>query len=78
VQMQVLAVVDDLVERCGMGLIFISHDLPLVASFCDRIVVMRYGEVVETCRAADLDRAVHPYTRALLAAVPQLEEVPPS
>ena len=77
VQTQVLAVVDDLVERRGMGLIFISHDLPLVASFCDRVAVMRHGEVVETCRAADLDRAAHPYTRALLAAVPRLEEAPP-
>jgi peptide/nickel transport system ATP-binding protein len=74
VQLQVLSILDDLVARRGMGLIFISHDLPLVASFCDRVLVMRKGEVVETCRAAELECARHPYTRQLLAAVPRLDD----
>jgi peptide/nickel transport system ATP-binding protein len=76
VQMQVLAIIDDLVTRRGMGLIFISHDLNLVASFCDRILVMYGGRVVETCRAAELHQAKHPYTQGLLAALPRIDRVP--
>jgi len=72
VQMQVLAILDDLVTRRGMGLLFITHDLRLVASFCDRVLVMYGGRIVETLAAADLDRAAHPYTRGLLAALPSL------
>ncbi len=52
VQMQVLAILDDLVSERGMGLVFISHDLTLVASFCDRVLVMYGGHVVETLDAA--------------------------
>ena len=73
VQMQVLAIIDDLVQRRGMGLIFISHDLNLVASFCDRVVVMYGGQIVETCTAAELHHARHPYTRGLLAAMPRID-----
>jgi peptide/nickel transport system ATP-binding protein len=76
VQMQVLAIVDELVSGKGMGLLFISHDLPLVASFCDRVAVMYAGRIVETCRADALDRAQHPYTRGLLAALPRIEDGP--
>src|SRR5436305_1403593 len=73
VQVQILAILDDLVTRRGMGLLFISHDLRLVASFCDRVLVLYGGRIVESLAAADLDRAVHPYTRGLLAALPTLE-----
>lgn len=73
VQMQVLAILDDLVSARGMGLIFISHDLELVASFCDRVLVMYAGRVVEICRARELDRARHPYTRGLLGCLPRLD-----
>jgi peptide/nickel transport system ATP-binding protein len=73
VQMQVLAIIDDLVRQRGMGLIFISHDLNLVASFCDRVAVMYGGQIVETCAASDLHKAQHPYTRGLLAALPSLD-----
>jgi peptide/nickel transport system ATP-binding protein len=72
VQMQVLAILDDLVTRRGMGLLFISHDLRLVGSFCDRVLVMYGGRIVESLAAADLERAAHPYTRGLLAAMPSL------
>lgn len=74
VQAQVLDLIDELVREKGMGLILISHDLNLVARYCDRIIVMHAGEVVETCAAADLHRATHPYTQGLLAAVPRMEE----
>jgi peptide/nickel transport system ATP-binding protein len=73
VQMQVLAILDDLVSERGLGLIFISHDLNLVASFCDRVLIMYAGQVVETCAAGELHRARHPYTRGLLAALPRIE-----
>jgi peptide/nickel transport system ATP-binding protein len=74
VQGEVLSLMDDLIRRKGMGLIFISHDLNLVSAFCDRILVMYRGEVVEQCAAGELDRATHPYTRGLIASVPQLGE----
>jgi peptide/nickel transport system ATP-binding protein len=72
VQTQVLAIIDDLVRDRGMGLMLISHNLHLVSSFCDRVLVMYGGQVVETCVAANLSEAKHPYTRGLLAALPQL------
>ena len=72
VQMQVLAILDDEVSRRGMGLIFISHDVDLVASFCDRVLVMERGRIVESCAAGALDAAQHPYTQRLLAARPRL------
>ncbi|MCA1439262.1 ABC transporter ATP-binding protein [Ensifer sp. IC4062] len=74
VQAQVLDIIDELVRRKGMGLIFISHDLNLVSSYCDRILVMNTGEVVEECRAGELMNATHPYTRGLIASIPRLDE----
>jgi len=74
VQMQVLAILDDLVRERGMGLIFISHDLDLVASFCDRVLVMYAGRVVEAIAARDLASATHPYTQGLLKSLPRIGE----
>jgi peptide/nickel transport system ATP-binding protein len=74
VQMQVLAILDDLVAERGMGLIFISHDLNLVASFCDRVLVMYAGRVVEQLGASELGQAKHPYTQGLLAALPRIDK----
>ena len=74
VQAQVLDIIDDLVTTKGMGLILISHDLNLVSRYCDRILVMNAGTVVEECAAGDLDKARHPYTRGLLAAMPTIDE----
>jgi len=73
VQMQVLAILDDLVTRRGMGLIFVSHDLNLVASFCDRVLVMYAGRIVEQLKASELTAARHPYTQGLLAALPRID-----
>ena len=73
VQLQLLAIVDDLVTSRGMGLIFISHDLNLVASFCDRIMIMYAGKVMEICRANELEKARHPYTRGLLNCLPRID-----
>jgi peptide/nickel transport system ATP-binding protein len=73
VRQQVLSILDDLVTERNLGLIFISHDLNLVRSFCDRVIIMYAGRVVETIAAADLDDAQHPYTRGLLNALPSLD-----
>lgn len=74
VQSQVLDIIDELVERNGMGLMLISHDLNLVARYCDRILVMNAGEVVEECAARNLTSATHPYTRGLLDSMPRIDE----
>ena len=65
-QLDVLGILDELVSERGMGLIFITHDLRLVSSFCDRVLVMYAGKVVEELKASELGRAQHPYTRGLL------------
>lgn len=72
VQAEILRLMEDLVSRRGMGLMLISHDLPLVSHFCDRVVVMYAGQVMEELRAGDLVRANHPYTRGLLECLPSL------
>jgi peptide/nickel transport system ATP-binding protein len=74
VQMQILAILDDLCGQRGMGMIFVSHDLNLVASFCDRILIMYAGRVVESCPASELRDARHPYTRGLLDSLPRLDD----
>jgi peptide/nickel transport system ATP-binding protein len=73
VQTQVLSILDELVSRRGMGLIFISHDLRLVARFCDRVIVMYAGQIIETLRADRLNEATHPYTKGLLACLPTID-----
>ena len=73
VQIEVLRILDRLVTDRGMGLIFISHDLRLVASFCDRVLVMYAGKVVEEVQASDLTRARHPYTQGLFKCLPRIE-----
>ncbi|MBN7805512.1 ABC transporter ATP-binding protein [Agrobacterium rosae] len=72
VQLEVLGILDKLVRDRGMGLIFISHDLRLVSSFCDRVIVMYAGRVVEELQASNLDNAQHPYTRGLLNCLPKI------
>ena len=77
IQLQVLKILDDLVSKRGMGLIFISHDLNLVRSFCDRVIVMYGGKAMETMPASALaDESAmslrHPYTLGLLGCLPSL------
>jgi len=74
VQLEVLGILDRLVRDNGMGLIFISHDLRLVSSFCDRVLVMYAGRIVEELATADLSKATHPYTRGLLDCTPKIGE----
>lgn len=72
VQAEVLSILDNLVRTRGMGLIFISHDLRLVSRFCDRVLVMFKGKVVEELPARDLMKAQHPYTQGLLNCLPRI------
>lgn len=73
VQREVLALLDRLRRERGLTLVLVSHDLAVVGEMCERIVVMRHGSIVEAGSTRDvLLRPEHPYTRALLAAVPAL------
>ena len=73
VQAQVLRLIRGLQKEFGMALLFITHDMGVVAELADRVVVMRSGEKVEEAAAVPLfDAPRQPYTRALLAAVPTL------
>ena len=73
VQAEILRLIEELVSARGMGLMLISHDLPLVSRFCDRVAVMYAGRVMETLAAQDLAHATHPYTRGLLDCLPRLD-----
>jgi peptide/nickel transport system ATP-binding protein len=72
VQLEVLDILNKLVSERGMGLIFISHDLRLVSSFCDRVIVMYAGKIVEELPSANLADAQHPYTQGLLNCLPTI------
>jgi peptide/nickel transport system ATP-binding protein len=72
VRLEILGLLDEMVERRGLGIIFISHDLNLVRRFCDNVLIMYAGRIVEALPAARLDQAEHPYTRGLLAALPRI------
>ena len=72
--MEVLRILDELVSERGMGLIFISHDLKLVSSFCDRVLVMYAGRVVEEVEARRLRHGRHPYTQGLMRCLPSLSK----
>lgn len=74
VQAQVLDLLTDLQDELGVTYLFISHDLGVIHHMCDRILVMKDGEVVESGTADDVfERPQHPYTRQLLTALPRLE-----
>ncbi|KAF1858069.1 hypothetical protein Lal_00010586 [Lupinus albus] len=72
VQAEILRLIEELVSERGMGLILISHDLPLVSHFCDRVAVMYSGRVMEELKASELLKAQHPYTQGLLNCIPSL------
>jgi oligopeptide/dipeptide ABC transporter ATP-binding protein len=71
IQAQYLALLRDIQQESGVAIVFVTHDLGIVARMCHRVAVMYAGRVVELAPVEDLfDRPAHPYTRALLAAVP--------
>ncbi len=72
IQAQVINLLNDLKEELGLTILFIAHNLSVVKYFSDRIGVMYYGRLVEVARGDDLyDKPLHPYTRALLSAIPE-------
>ncbi len=73
IQAQILQLIAVLQKEMAMGVIFITHDMGVVADIADRVLVMYRGEAVETGSVEEIFRAPkHPYTQALLAAVPRL------
>jgi len=77
-QMQILRLLKEIQARRAMGILFITHDFGVVAEIADRVAVMRHGRKVEEGTTAEVFGApAHPYTRALIAAVPRLEAARP-
>ena len=77
VQAQILELLNELRRERGLSILLITHDLGVVASTCDRVLVMYAGRVVELAPAAELfARPLHPYTRALMQSLPRLDAVP--
>lgn len=75
IQLQYLRLLKDIQVRTGLGIIFITHDFGVVARMCDRVAVMYAGRIVEHGTVRELFNAPsHPYTQALIASVPKLEE----
>ncbi len=74
VQAEVLDLLRELRDARGMAILFVSHDLAVIAELCDRVAVMRAGEIIEQGRTSDVIASPrHDYTRELLAAVPRLD-----
>ncbi len=73
VQAQIMDLLDEINERHDTAIVLISHNLALISQNCDRVLVMYAGRIVEDLAIDDLQAARHPYTRALLAAVPELD-----
>ena len=79
VQAQILELLRSLLESRGMAMIFITHDLGVVAELCDTVLVMYAGRVAEHARVRDLFVSPrHPYTRGLIDSIPKLDTVPKS
>ncbi|MEO0342674.1 MAG: ABC transporter ATP-binding protein [Pseudomonadota bacterium] len=75
IQAQILNLLKDLQDRLDLTLLFISHDLPVMRQMCDRIAVMKLGEVVEVAAAEDIFEAPqHSYTQQLIGLMPKFEK----
>lgn len=73
IQAQILDLIRTVQDEIGMSVLFITHDMAVVAEIADRVCVMQHGEIVETGSVFDVfENPVHPYTRALISAVPIL------
>tara|TARA_R110000796_G_scaffold11570_1_gene39176 strand:+ start:10339 stop:11322 length:984 start_codon:yes stop_codon:yes gene_type:complete len=76
-QAQILDLIIDLKNQRNMGVIFITHDIGVVAEVCDRVIVMYLGQVIEDTSVSQLfDKPLHPYTKGLMQAMPTLESDP--
>ncbi|MFC6672005.1 ABC transporter ATP-binding protein [Marinobacterium aestuariivivens] len=76
IQAQVLELIADIRRELGMSVVLITHDLGVVAEYCDRVVVMYAGQIVESGPTLDVvGNPKHPYTRGLLGSIPDLEDL---
>jgi oligopeptide/dipeptide ABC transporter ATP-binding protein len=76
VQLQILKLLRDLQREHGLALIFITHNLGIVAKMCDKLAVMYAGRMVEYGPVSQIfNNPVHPYTRALLNAIPRMSDI---
>lgn len=76
IQAQILDLIRNLNEELNMGVIFITHDLGVVAELCTRVVVMYLGQIVEEADVGSLfSKPLHPYTKGLMQSIPQLDSV---
>jgi peptide/nickel transport system ATP-binding protein len=74
VQKQILRLIHELRRGHGTALLFVTHDLGVVAKICDTVSVLSAGRIVEQAPVADIfSRPAHPYTRALFAATPRYD-----
>ena len=77
IQAQILELLRELQRDTGMAIIFITHDLGVIAELCSRVLVMYAGRIAEQSPASPLfANPLHPYTRGLLASIPRLEDEP--
>ena len=75
IQAQILELLEDLKKQFNMGVLFVTHDMGVVAEIADRVIVMNNGKVVESGTVdAIFNRPVHPYTKKLLGAVPDVDQ----
>src|SRR3546814_8195190 len=76
IQAQVLELIADIRGKLGMSVVLITHDLGVVAEYCDRVAVMYAGQVVESGPTrAVIERPLHPYTQGLLGSIPRLSRL---
>ena len=76
IRAQIINLLNDLKEEMGLTILFMAHDLSVVKYFCDRIAVMYYGEIVELASSDELfAHPLHPYTHALLSAIPKPDPI---
>lgn len=75
IQAQILEIIKDLIQKTGMTLLLITHDLGIVAETCNRVAVMYAGSIVEMGKVLDVfDNPKHPYTKGLFDSIPRLNE----
>jgi oligopeptide/dipeptide ABC transporter ATP-binding protein len=79
IQAQILELIKELKKKNNMSVVFITHDLGVIAEMCDSVVVMYAGKIAERANAEDIFYApAHPYTKGLLSSIPRLENEPKS
>src|SRR5699024_8798617 len=74
IQSQILDLIIDLNKKMGMGVVFITHDLGVVAELCNRVLVMYLGQIIEESDVNSLfNQPLHPYTQGLMKSIPDME-----